>query len=256
MDLKTALASVEHFYRRIYWQAPTATTRTYTSYTLSYSGIPWLESVNQLWLHDANTLDDALLEQAAAFFGDQRAEYSVVLTEEAPAPSTQWLTARRYSERSSNPIYALQGLPRAHNPHREATLMRASVDQQQVLLDVLYATFFLGPELGRCAVRADHFSDPTIRHYLAYVEGKVAACATVLLKDSVAGVWNVGTLREYRRQGIASALLMHALTEAAADGCRDSVLVASAMGRSLYEQMGYQLIGTSLFYGPTDGPNS
>jgi len=32
--------------------------------------------------------------------------------------------------------------------------------------------------------------------------------------------------------------------------------VASAMGRSLYEQMGYQLIVTSLFYGPTDGPNS
>ncbi len=250
MDLNTALASVEHFYRRIYWQAPTATTQANASFTLSYSGIPWLESVNQLWLHQSGALDDALLDEAATFFRSRQADYNIVLTEATPAPFVNWLAARRYAERSTNPIYALHGLPRARNAHREVTILRAGPEHQQTLLDVLYATFFLGPELGRCAVRPDHFSDPAVRHYLAYVDDEVAGCATILLKDSVAGVWNVGTMRDYRRRGVASALLMRALAEAAADGCPDSVLVASVMGRSLYVEMGYKLIGSSLFYGP------
>jgi hypothetical protein len=29
----------------------------------------------------------------------------------------------------------------------------------------------MGPEIGRCAVRPEHFSDPSIRHYLAYIHG-------------------------------------------------------------------------------------
>ena len=253
MELNTALASVEDFYRRIYWQAPTATTQPHDTFTLTYSGVPWLESVNQLWIHRAEALNDKLLDESANFFGSRRAEYNIVLTEDVPEPFTTWLAARRYAERSYNPIYALHGLPRAQNPHREVSIVRVGEELRQTMLDVLYATFFLGPELGRCAVRSEHFSEPTIRHYLAFVDGNVAACATLMLKDSVAGVWNVGTLREYRRQGIASALLMHTLTEAAANGYPDSVLVASAMGRSLYEELGYQLVGNSVFYGPIDG---
>src|SRR5258708_28477558 len=142
MELNTALASVEHFYRRIYWQAPTATTQATASFTLSYSGVPWLESVNQLWLHQPEALDDALLEQAATFFGDHKADYNIVLTEASPAPFVNWLAARRYAERSTNPIYALHGLPRARNPHRDVSIVRAGATHQQALVDVLYATFF------------------------------------------------------------------------------------------------------------------
>ncbi len=133
---------------------------------------------------------------------------------------------------------------------RDLKITPVTVALKQELLDVLYGTFFMGPEIGRCAVRNEHFSDPSIRHYLAYVQSEVAACATILLHDGVAGVWNVGTLRNFRRQGVASALLIHALTAAIEDGYPDSVLIASPMGRPLYEEMGYQLVGSALFYGP------
>jgi predicted acetyltransferase len=84
------------------------------------------------------------------------------------------------------------------------------------------------------------------------VDEDAAACATIMVSDSVAGVWNVGTLRPFRRQGLASAILMQALVEAAEEGYADSVLVASPMGRSLYEEMGFRLIGNTYHYGPLD----
>ncbi len=253
MNLTTALTSIEDFYRRIYWQAPAAITQATPDYTLSYSGIAWLYSVNQLWLHRIDALNDQLLQQAATFFKRYGAEYSIVFTVESPLAVASWLADQHFAERISSPIYALCGSPRLiYQPHRAARVVRVSAQHHSGILQVLYSAFFIGPEVGRSIIRPEHFTDPTIRHYLAYVDDEPAACATVLLNNSVAGVWNVGTMRAFRRQGLASTVLAHALAEAAADGCPNSVLVASAMGRSLYEKMGYRLIGTSYHYGPLD----
>jgi GNAT superfamily N-acetyltransferase len=207
LTLPHALASIEDFYRRMYWQAPTALTHMAPDHTLTYSGIAWLHSINQLWISQPQALNGELLDRAADFFRPYRADYSIIFTD-------------------THPGYRMQ-----------------------YLLNVLYGAFFMGPEIGRCAVQPDHFSNPTIRHYLAYVQGEVAACATIVLHEGIAGVWNVGTLQPFRRKGIASALLMRALADAAADGYRSSVLIASTMGRPLYEQMGYRLLGYSTFYG-------
>ncbi len=252
MDLSTAQAAIEDFYRRIYWQGPGAVTQSTPDYTLSYSGVTWLHSINQLWLHHPETLDDDLLALAHHFFTRHRAEYSVVVMESQPPRLVPWLAERRYTERFTSPIYALHGLPRPFNIHREVRVVRACAEQQHELLEVLYGVFFMGPEIARRIVRPEHFVDPSIRHYLAYVGREPAACATIMLDAHIAGVWNVGTLRHYRKQGIAAALLMYALIEAATDGCPDSVLVASPMGRPLYEEMGYQLLGTGYHYGPPD----
>ena len=252
MNLSLALAGIEDFYRRIYWQAPTATTYDERDYVLTYSGVNWLHSINQLWLRKPHALDDHILLAAAQFFNSYQAEYSIVIADSHPASIQRWLHARQYVERTSDPVYGLCGLPRPRNTHREAIIVQVCAEQQRDLLKVLYGAFFMGPEIGRCAVRTEHFSDPAIRHYLAYVDGEAAACATIILGDGIAGVWNVGTLRPFRRQGLASAILMRALADAAADGYPESILVASQMGRPLYEEMGYKLLGNTFFYGPGD----
>jgi GNAT superfamily N-acetyltransferase len=197
-------------------------------------------------------LDNRLLGRTAEFFREYGAEYSVIFAQESSQQLSRWLGERRYMERAANPIYALHGLPHPRFVCNDLDVKLVTIEHQQELLDVLYGTFFMGPEIGRCAVRIEHFSDPSIRHYLAYVHGDVAGCATILLDNGIAGVWNVGTLRNYRRKGVASALLVQALTAAISDGYPDSVLIASPMGRPLYEEMGYQFVGDALFYGPSE----
>src|SRR5690349_19904185 len=140
-DLKRALGSVEQFYRRIYWQAPTATTYDNQDYTLTYSGVNWLHSINQLRLRKAHTLDDHILLKAAEFFSRYHAEYSVVVADSNPTSVQHWLHARQFIERTSDPIFGLCGLPRPRNPHRDAYIVRARAEQQHDLLKVLYGAF-------------------------------------------------------------------------------------------------------------------
>ena len=249
-DLQIAVTSLEDFYRRIHWTAPTAITHIMPGYTLTYSGVTWLHSLNQLWLHRIDALTDEVLALTQDFFGQYGAEYSIVYNASEQPEITFWLTNRGYTERVTSPFFLLRGLPRPENPNRDVEIAPVTVEQQQTLLETLYSTFFVGPEVGRCMVRPEHADDPTIHHYLAYLNGEVTGCATTLLANEVAGVWNVATLRQFRKLGIASALLMRILVDSADAGCPDSVLAASPMGRALYEQMGYQQVGTTYFYGP------
>ncbi|MBX3064796.1 MAG: GNAT family N-acetyltransferase [Anaerolineae bacterium] len=252
MNLRTALSSVEDFYRRVYWYSDEATTVEGDGFTLSFSGLPWMHSVNHLWLHDIDALDDVLLKLAVQFFRRFNAEYSIVFTAVERPRLLFWLADRLYIERANTPMYALSGLPRPLNMHRDVRICRARSEDQEVILEILHKTFFMTPEAGRCVVRQEHFNDPTVRHYIAYVNDEAAACASILLHDRLASVWNVGTLRQFRRQGIASAILMRALVEAAQDGCDHSVLMASPMGKALYEEMGYHFVATTWFYGPME----
>jgi GNAT superfamily N-acetyltransferase len=253
MNMQIAMRSIEDFYRRIYWESPTATTHATPQYTISYSGITWMHSVNHLWMHNGTPFDPRLLAATGEFFQHFHAEYSVVFADRNPIGASELLSELRFSERANSPIYMLHGLPRPRFANREARIERVRVEQQSVLLSVLYGTFFIGAEAAHCVVRLEHFQDPTIRHYLAYIDNDPAGCATILLHEGIAGVWNVGTLRPYRRRGLASAILMRALADAASDGYPDSVLMASPMGRSLYEEMGYELVGYTHHFGPNDG---
>ncbi|MHB8629138.1 MAG: GNAT family N-acetyltransferase [Aggregatilineales bacterium] len=262
--VEAVFQSVEAFYRRVYWQAPTATSIWAAGYTLSYSGVAWLHSVNHLWLHDRRTLlarNEAAepladwLQAAEQFFRPFGADFNVVFSDSERFDGSDQLTGCGYVERLRSPILALDGLPRITTHNRHARIVRVTEADKRDLLHVLYDAFYLGPELSRCIVRPDQLCDPATRHYLAYVNEEPACCATVLLgADGVAGVWNVGTVRQFRRHGLASTVMAQALSEAAADGCPVSALLASPMGRPLYESMGYRCVGNTIYYGPAEVP--
>lgn len=79
-----------------------------------------------------------------------------------------------------------------------------------------------------------------LQHFLARLEGQPVACASVLLDGSVAGIYNVGTVTEARRQGIGRAVTLTALRHAQAAGYRYSILHASAAGRNVYRKLGFR----------------
>src|SRR5258707_11024522 len=97
-DLQIAIASLEDFYRRIYWQAGQAITHSRPEYTLSYSGLPWLHSNNQLWLHRLDALNDEVLALAQDFFGRYNAEYSITFNDPGQPEIISWLANRQYVE--------------------------------------------------------------------------------------------------------------------------------------------------------------
>jgi GNAT superfamily N-acetyltransferase len=80
--------------------------------------------------------------------------------------------------------------------------------------------------------------------YVARLEGRPAGCLMIVDHERNADVEMVAVAPEARGQGIAGKLLGHALADAAERGIETSTLVATKLGRPVYERLGYRQFGT------------
>lgn len=79
-----------------------------------------------------------------------------------------------------------------------------------------------------------------LRIYRARVDGETASVlATIDIGDDI-GIYWVATPAPFRGRGLAGRLLARALTQARERGLRTSSLQASALGRPVYERLGYR----------------
>ena len=78
-------------------------------------------------------------------------------------------------------------------------------------------------------------------HFYVYEEdGRWLGTTLLYSRDGNAGIHEVGVIPEFRRRGIASALVRHALYEARRSGVSFSTLQASPTGALVYAGLGFQ----------------
>lgn len=81
------------------------------------------------------------------------------------------------------------------------------------------------------------------RPWVAWLDGRRAASAAVLVCGGDAYVCFVAVAPQARGRGLSSELLRRALTTAREEGATTTTLEASAMGEPIYTAMGYRVIG-------------
>jgi GNAT superfamily N-acetyltransferase len=85
-----------------------------------------------------------------------------------------------------------------------------------------------------------HGPGSAVRLYLGTRGGEPVATVKLFFAAGVAYIGRVVTIHAARRQGIGTAMTMHALRLAREEGYRIAVLTASPMGISIYRRLGFQ----------------
>jgi GNAT superfamily N-acetyltransferase len=84
---------------------------------------------------------------------------------------------------------------------------------------------------------------PDTESYLADLDGETVAATTLWVPGDDAEVTFVAVLPEARGRGISERLLANALARARERGTKASTLIATKLGRPVYEKLGYRDAG-------------
>jgi GNAT superfamily N-acetyltransferase len=246
-----ALACVDYFYARMFRDWPEAVTRTLGDCTVSFSGDTQLTGANHLWPHSPDALSPLALYEAAKFFAPFHAAWSAVYTDRFMPQAADVLAEYDYSLRWQSPLMALTGRPQPCAVNPAARVVRVTTEAELKMMgQVMSEAFATTSAVNARVSRPEHLHDPAIAHYLLFSSADPASCATVTIYEGMAGVWNVGTRRRFRRKGYATTLMIALLNDLREQGITASMLMASPSGQPIYERLGYRHIGTTMYMRP------
>lgn len=80
------------------------------------------------------------------------------------------------------------------------------------------------------------------RLFVGRVKGQPVACGHLEQSGDVAGIYNIGVVQEFRRQGLGEAMSWAVLRAGREAGCRVGVLQSSEMAYPLYQKMGFETV--------------
>ena len=88
-----------------------------------------------------------------------------------------------------------------------------------------------------------HLNDPLYRYYYIESEGKPVCWGRCIMATSEAiYVAGMETLPDYRRRGLATALMNRIHADAARSGVKQSILCSTVLGFDLYTKVGYSVL--------------
>jgi GNAT superfamily N-acetyltransferase len=249
--LAAALTCVDYFYARMFRDWPDAVTRTLGDCTVSFSGDTQLTGANHLWPNTPDALSPIALYEAAKFFAPFHAAWSAVFTDPYMPHAAHVLADYGYSLRWQSPLMVLTDRPQWCAVNPAARVVRATTEAELIkIAQVMSEAFATTNIVNQRVARPEHLNDPAITHYLLYNGDDPASCATVAAHNGMAGIWNVGTRRRFRRQGFATTLMIALLDDLWQRGIAASMLMASPGGEPIYRRLGYRHIGTTMYMRP------
>lgn len=138
------------------------------------------------------------------------------------------------------------------------SLQIKAVDSDVTLLDWIQVFCDLLP--GECSAITNFYqlANPLIQKfnnkikcYVGYLNNQPVSTCALFFWGNVAGIFDMITVPEMQRQGVATTMMLHALKEARLAGFKQVSLGASEEGKHVYEKLGFKTYCQLKVYNPS-----
>jgi predicted GNAT family acetyltransferase len=181
------------------------------------------------------------LESAVALFRELGVPFTVHLRTDLDPATRTAAEGLGLAWTGTLPGMALQPRP-APDPPAALFITRATDEAR--LADhraVAAAGFGMPPEMVERLMPPALLANPDVRAYVGTEDGVPVAASLAVRTDEILGIYNVATVEAARGRGYGTAMTWAAIADAAA-GLEVVILQASALGRPIYERMGFRTV--------------
>jgi len=218
------------------------------------TGVAGLDAptMNRAVVEGADPLDvQRVSEEATAFFAERDCSWSVVLS--TFRDTQRWhgeLVSRGFTCASTLDVLVREPGP-LEEPPADAGVRLAEPSEVPAFTDVLMEVFRMPRRFYPALLdMTEAWRRAGAKLYVVERDGEIVATTLLAVLDGVAGIYNVGTVRSARRQGLARAMLARALEDA-----RDAEVVTLQVApegfvEGFYLDLGFAPRYTWRFYTP------
>lgn len=155
-----------------------------------------------------------------------------------------WLPGRARDFDAADSVTAVEGMVRDTSTLAMASDLTAGMPSHP---GVLRTTVHAADVAGGRPIPADAVPDPDdssdVDGWVLIYDEYAVAGAWTFRNGSDVGVYAVGTAPDWRRRGLARALMLHVLADGRRRGARTASLQSTRMGQPLYAQLGFRPVG-------------
>jgi len=102
--------------------------------------------------------------------------------------------------------------------------------------------FGIPEDLMRLVLGAEAWLQPDVAIYTGYLAGAPVVAGVGIRSGPTIGVYNIATVEASRRRGSGEAMTRRVIAGGVAAGATVAILQSSAMGRAVYERIGFRLV--------------
>lgn len=239
-DLTTLLMRCGGDVERIFGAAPSAVCQVEDDGWLGLSGEKGSADFNMCFV--ARTASPALVERYVKEITSRDLAAIMIVDDDAPDLSDT-AAALGWTAVGGVPVMVWEDGP-ALAPSDRFDVRVATEADHGTVCGLIADAFSFDPALVRRAVPPAVFSQEGVEAWLVERDGEAVGTGTLIRTGDHVGVYSMGTPERNQRQGIGRAVLETAMAHHAASGAKTFTLEATEAGFHLYEQLGYQTVGT------------
>jgi len=206
---------------------------------LASCGFPARE-FNFAWLRPPFADVEGALRRAREYFDARRLPFRFMVRSQFEWVCRDALRDAGLREVARFPGMLLDPLRDGPAPREDLVVREVQSDEDLVRYqETAFAGFGFPAASGRVFLTDRLLEMPSVRLYLGLAGGRPVCTSALCATGPVAGIYWVATLPEARGRGFGEAITWRAVRGGIGLGCRFASLQASALGRPVYERMGF-----------------